>query len=1298
MGSPLLQSKRFLALASLTFFVAFSAADGRAAPPPGELPELIREARDPGPLYRPVPLWWWDGDKLEIERLRWQLDELHKKGVDQVCLIYLAPLRSDPPYFTEDWWKLYEEMADYAAGLGMKVWLTDGIAWGSPFINNSVLEEDPDFRGQLLEQQEKTVSGAGRVLHEIPQGYEVTDILGAYAYRTTPEGIDVGERRDLSSLLDGRTLAWDAPAGEWRVMIFYTKPMGFQGNMELGFGRGYGIDYANPAAMETLIGLTTGEYADRVGEHMGGTIPGTFQDELVTHHHYGFPPYPKRFTAEFEKRKGYDLRPLLGALYHDAGKRTSKVRCDYFEVLVELYEEAFYKPYFQWHEERGMMVAHDQFGRMDLIDQTWGYGDYFRTQSWFQAPGYDDWNQAVPGRNWKDAKLASSIAQLYGRSRVWVEALHSSGWGLDLQEQVLTLNENYIYGANIYDKHGFDYSTYGSWYNWAPPSAHYRMPYWMHYRPFADYVTRMSYLQSQGDYVADAGVFYPVHTIQANYSAGTGANKLAALTETYFWDAGRHLLDSRIDFHFVNDQSIQRGAAAGGRLQLNGVELSTLVLPPLTTIDRETLNRVEEFVENGGLLISLARAPGGSTQQGRDDPEVLAAMERIFGAARPAVRIEKNHPNGGLAVFLPDGVEEIEKTIRAHRTVDVETDAQALMYHHRRAGGLDLYMFYNRSAKDLSAAVRVRAAGTPYRFDSRTGEVEPLYVRSRKGEFTRLKLDFGPYEAYHVYFERGEPASAVAETNLDEVEKVSEGPGALLVEGWHQSSGTVEVEDRAGERSSLKVSVAGPLEISGAWEFELKPTMDNRWGDFRRPPSDEMIGPEIRRFRYRPEPPTQDGAALGWHERGLEDSDWPAYTASVGPHWWVLGPVPNRGAEGVLPLKFGPEEGVDPERTYRILGREYRWRPYSFSTQFGHEKDPDYFRGLGSKNKADPTFLELGHADHFGLVYLFTHVYSPRATEALLVSSTSGYWETHVVRVNGKRVSDRYHRDTSQQFGGLIRVSLQKGWNTLFIKTNQRSSPTKFNIYLIDQQRALERGAQTSSEGPPRLPQFADAGFVYDIYGGGETRVGWYRFALPPGTSALRAKIEGDARFFINGEERRYDSAARTVKLAEPLKEAGLAAIRVEHEPGKYAGAAIPEPIRLETGTGRIQLGDWSKQGLLSYSGAAVYRKSLRLPEDFSGKKLILDLGKVDASASVRVNGQEVGVRGWAPYRFDITEAVQPGSNEVEVTVANALGNHYLAGTPSVHVYEGQTESGLFGPVRVVPYTRVKWTIAPEED
>ena len=39
--------------------------------------------------------------------------------------------------------------------------------------------------------------------------------------------------------------------------------------------------------------------------------------------------------------------------------------------------------------------------------------------------------------------------------------------------------------------------------------------------------------------------------------------------------------------------------------------------------------------------------------------------------------------------------------------------------------------------------------------------------------------------------------------------------------------------------------------IGGLWESEFVPTMDNRWGDFRLPASDDTIGVEARLFMYK---------------------------------------------------------------------------------------------------------------------------------------------------------------------------------------------------------------------------------------------------------------------------------------------------------------------------------------------------------------------------------------------------------------------------------------------------------------
>jgi hypothetical protein len=54
------------------------------------------------------------------------------------------------------------------------------------------------------------------------------------------------------------------------------------------------------------------------------------------------------------------------------------------------------------------------------------------------------------------------------------------------------------------------------------------------------------------------------------------------------------------------------------------------------------------------------------------------------------------------------------------------------------------------------------------------------------------------------------------------------------------------------------------------------------------------------------------------------------------------------------------------------------------------------------------------------------------------------------------------------------------------------------------------------------------------------------------------------------------------------------------------------------------------------------------------------------------------------PWRLDVGGNLRTGENNLEIAVANTLGNHYGVGIPTPYVYEGQTVSGLIGPVRLV--------------
>jgi beta-galactosidase/beta-glucuronidase len=113
-----------------------------------------------------------------------------------------------------------------------------------------------------------------------------------------------------------------------------------------------------------------------------------------------------------------------------------------------------------------------------------------------------------------------------------------------------------------------------------------------------------------------------------------------------------------------------------------------------------------------------------------------------------------------------------------------------------------------------------------------------------------------------------------------------------------------------------------------------------------------------------------------------------------------------------------------------------------------------------------------------------------------------------------------------------------------------------------------------------------------------------------------------------------------------------------------------------------MRLGDWSQLGILTnYSGGVRYESHVTLTREESQGKALLDLGRVVATAEVRVNGKPAGVRVAPPWRVDVTGLLKKGENTVEVLVYNTLANHYQT-VPSN--YRGSPVSGLLGPVRLL--------------
>ena len=108
----------------------------------------------------------------------------------------------------------------------------------------------------------------------------------------------------------------------------------------------------------------------------------------------------------------------------------------------------------------------------------------------------------------------------------------------------------------------------------------------------------------------------------------------------------------------------------------------------------------------------------------------------------------------------------------------------------------------------------------------------------------------------------------------------------------------------------------------------------------------------------------------------------------------------------------------------------------------------------------------------------------------------------------------------------------------------------------------------------------------------------------------------------------------------------------------------------------------------VDFTGTVTYRTTV----DAGSKpgKMLLNLGKVYGVAELKVNGKDQGVRWYGRRVYDLSDALQPGENEIEVKVVTTMGNYMktLTDNPTAQMWTNRKNMeqptlsmGLQGPV-----------------
>ena len=1143
--------------------------------------------------YGNVPFYWWNGDQLDKERLKEQLEILSESATDgfAVSYIHLDPKvdqermkggyglygkteGGSPEIFTPQWWNVWNWFAKECASKDIGLGLDDyTVGWiGNGYYTDELLEKEKfqNYQGEL-EFSVDTVSGGETFVCDVPK-----TLVSAVAW---PGKID------LTKYLSKGKISWKAPKGkDYHVYVISTKKS----------------HLLHPDIGKEYVNVYFDRFEKNMGEAASNGMNYFFQDELSYPIKMG--SWSEDFRSEFEKRKGYDITLYLPALKVNIGEVTPKIRLDYCDVLMDLAEERYFRPIYDWHASRGLIYGSDNLGR-GL--KPLAYIDYFRANSWYTAPGND---APSTGSSFLQTKVSSSIAHLYERPRTWLEAFHSMGWGSTGSWLTKQIDHHFMAGGNLVCMHGLYYSSHGGWWEWAPPCFHFRMPYWPHMKKWLQYTERLSYLMSQGDHVCDIALMYPTESMQAYPNA---------TTEIAFEQAAK-LSNAGLDYDFLDYRSLQKAEIKEGALHIAGEKYRVLILADMKAMHYASLQKVLDFYRSGGIVIATGELPKASTRVGENDSEIDRIVHEIWGdvsmkATQDRKTVKQVNQSGGIGMYVVRN--EMPEQIRTLIKPDFVPASGIGKVLHRRVGARDLYM-----VMDVPKGTECffRATGKVELWDATDGTISDCPVVRQTEEGTWIRLEREPDNSYLFVFSPGKPTLA---STTQKKEKII----------YHSF-------------------------VTGLWETELLPTLDNKWGDFRFPASG-LIKAEARSFKHQP----AAFSPSNWMNPDFVDTKWPESVYGFGPQF----------------VESNKLAGTD-------ISQEGEGRILEFSWQYGVFDNPGSQGWHGLKGKVSNGFFILDKGSR--QVYK-TQVYA----------SVSGKYKVAI---------DGVEPDSVLVDQKLVSIEeplfLEQGWHPLsVVYTKTKKSDFKFQkgAYRDFRDRSAVVFFPASSVIPEK-PSLYDKTvsmrwalgdhLLYDPHGG-QHLVWNYRFKSAPGMQELEMAVMGDElQAWFDGKEIDQKNVRLLsqdpsgvcryrVVFPEVQRKVGLFAFSVKRKPGYQGASVIVEPIRIKTDKGFLEAGNWSETGALKhYSGGMYYRKQIVLPQVTDRNKVILDLGDVNASCELKVNGEEAGIMMRPPYKKDISQYVKAGNNQLEILVYSTLSNHYQTiPTP----YRGDGVAGLLGPV-----------------
>lgn len=527
-------------------------------------------------------------------------------------------------------------------------------------------------------------------------------------------------------LMKGDIADIDLPEGTWRILRMGHTSTGHT-NATAGGAKGLECDKFSKKAVEKQIDNWFGLFMKRPNHK-------TIQYLHVDSWECGSQNWSQNFAQEFERRRGYDILPLLPIYAGVPMRGGEETLRDIRKTINELINEVFFATVAQKAREYGVQLSSESVAPTMVSDgmEHYKYVDMPMGEYWLNSPTHDKPNDMLD---------AISGAHVYGKNIVQAEGFTEvrGVWDETPASIKALLDRNFAVGMN---RLFFHVNTHNPWLDRKPGMTldgiglfFQRDQTWFaEAKPFVDYITRCQTLLQKGKPVVDIAVYIGEDIPSRAFTPDRLVPMLPGLFGT------KRVISERR--RLANVGQPMEESPVGVRHSAGIIDLKDWI-NPLHGYQYDSMNKD-----------ALLNQPFNY--------KVLVIPTGILVSKEAQDKIEQLRKKGVLIIDKPwreKTLKDIEPDVTFWpETIEDKEPLEGIAYTHRKADGKDIYFFSNQNNKFVSMTATLRAAGSrPMKYDPINDTTMPVISSHSDGKHTTINESMLPYQSFFIILdEKGE--------------------------------------------------------------------------------------------------------------------------------------------------------------------------------------------------------------------------------------------------------------------------------------------------------------------------------------------------------------------------------------------------------------------------------------------------------------------------------------------------------------------------------------------------------------